>query len=156
MNIKLSRQCILRIINQSLFCILSISRFWTDFFKFSGTLLHMSSSYHPQIDRLTENMNRIVEQYLHAFVDDKPSYLYVFFLGQSTTTILRSILLKSLLIEASDTILTDREALLSKLRKNMLKAQLQMKAMADKHRRDKLPSPFPSTTSCQRGIMVHI
>lgn len=41
-----------------------ISRFWSDLFKFSGTLLRMSSSYHPQTDGQTEVMNRTVEQYL--------------------------------------------------------------------------------------------
>lgn len=50
-----------------------ISRFLSDLFKFSGTLLRMSSSYHPQTDGQTEVMNRNVEQYLHAFVHDKLS-----------------------------------------------------------------------------------
>jgi len=50
-----------------------ISHFWTDLFKFSGTLLRMSSSYHPQTDGQTEVMNRTVEQYLRTFVHDKPS-----------------------------------------------------------------------------------
>lgn len=50
-----------------------ISRFWSYLFKFSGTLLRMSSSYHPQTDGQTEVMNRTIEQYLRAFVHDTPS-----------------------------------------------------------------------------------
>ncbi|MCI21501.1 protein FAR1-RELATED SEQUENCE 5-like, partial [Trifolium medium] len=38
-----------------------ISRFWTELFKHSGTLLRMSSSYHPQTDGQTEVMNRTIE-----------------------------------------------------------------------------------------------
>jgi hypothetical protein len=50
-----------------------ISKFWKDLFKFSGTLLRMSSSYHPQTDGQTEVMNRTIEQYLRAFAHAKPS-----------------------------------------------------------------------------------
>ena len=39
-----------------------ISKFWADLFKFSGTLLRMSSSYHPQTDGQTEVTNRTIEQ----------------------------------------------------------------------------------------------
>ncbi|MCH81104.1 hypothetical protein A2U01_0001883 [Trifolium medium] len=53
-----------------------ISRFWSDLFKFSGTLLRMSSSYHPQTEGQTEVMNRTVEQYLRAFVHEKPSHWF--------------------------------------------------------------------------------
>ena len=53
-----------------------ISHFWSDLFKFSGTLLRMSSSYHPQTDDQTEVMNRMVEQYLRAYVHDKPSHWF--------------------------------------------------------------------------------
>ncbi|WVY94257.1 hypothetical protein V8G54_033345 [Vigna mungo] len=51
-------------------------RFWLDLFKFSGTLLRMSSSYHPQTDGQTEVMNRTIEQYLRAFVHDKPQHWF--------------------------------------------------------------------------------
>jgi hypothetical protein len=39
-----------------------ISKFWRDLFKFSGTFLRMSSSYHQQMDGQTEVMNRTIEQ----------------------------------------------------------------------------------------------
>lgn len=35
-----------------------ISHFWHEFFKMSGTKLNMSSSYHPEIDRKSEVINR--------------------------------------------------------------------------------------------------
>ncbi|MCI22963.1 ROOT HAIR defective 3 GTP-binding family protein [Trifolium medium] len=50
-----------------------VSKFWADLFKFSGTLLRMSSSYHPQTDGQTEVTNRTIEQYLRAFVHAKPN-----------------------------------------------------------------------------------
>lgn len=50
-----------------------ISKFRADLFKFSGTLLRMSSSYHPETDGQTEVTNRTIDQYLRAFVHDRPS-----------------------------------------------------------------------------------
>lgn len=47
---------------------LFISHFWQELFKLSGTKLCMSSAYHPLSDGPTEAMNRIIEQYLRAFV----------------------------------------------------------------------------------------
>jgi len=41
-----------------------ISHFWREFFKMSGTTLHMSSAYHPQTDGQSEVVNKCVEQYL--------------------------------------------------------------------------------------------
>src|SRR4051812_29820417 len=38
-----------------------IIRFWKDLFTFSGTLLRMSSAYHPQTGGQIEVMNRTVE-----------------------------------------------------------------------------------------------
>lgn len=52
---------------------LFISRFWQELFHASGTLLHMSSSYHPQSDGQTEVLNRVTKQYLRAFVHHRPS-----------------------------------------------------------------------------------
>lgn len=50
-----------------------ISRFLQELFRLSGTLLRMSFSYHPQIDGQTEVLNRIIEQYLRAFIHRRPS-----------------------------------------------------------------------------------
>lgn len=40
---------------------LFISRFWRELFRLSGIRLRMSSTYHPQTDRKSEVLNRIVE-----------------------------------------------------------------------------------------------
>jgi len=47
---------------------LFVSKFWQDLFWLSGTLLRMSSAYHPQSDGQAEVLNRVIEQYLRAFV----------------------------------------------------------------------------------------
>ena len=52
---------------------LFISGFWQELFKLSGTHLRMSSAYHPQSDGQTEVMNRVIEQYLRAFVHRRPA-----------------------------------------------------------------------------------
>ena len=49
-----------------------ISHFWREFFKMSGTELHMSSAYHPQTDGQSEVVNRCVKQYLRYFVSQQP------------------------------------------------------------------------------------
>ena len=49
-----------------------LSTFWKNLFALSGTKLAMSSAYHPQIDGQTEVVNRGLEQYLDAFVQDNP------------------------------------------------------------------------------------
>lgn len=46
--------------------------FWRELFKLQGTELTMSSAYHPQFDGQTEVINRSLEQYLQAFVSDRP------------------------------------------------------------------------------------
>lgn len=44
------------------------SHFWQQLFKSMGTRLTMSTSYHPQIERL----NRCLETYLRAMVSPQP------------------------------------------------------------------------------------
>ena len=46
------------------------SHFWRALWKLSGTRLAMSTSYHPQTDGQTENVNRVVQDILRAFVSD--------------------------------------------------------------------------------------
>ena len=46
------------------------SHFWTALWKLSGTKLSMSSSYHPQTDGQTENVNRVVQNILRSIADD--------------------------------------------------------------------------------------
>ncbi|KAK0608302.1 hypothetical protein LWI29_028621 [Acer saccharum] len=49
-----------------------VSLFWQTLFKLQGTVLKMSSSYHPQTDGQTEVVNRTLEQYLRCFTSDQP------------------------------------------------------------------------------------
>lgn len=44
------------------------SKFWTELFKFIGTRLLMSMSYHPQIDWQTKRVNALLEDYLRHIV----------------------------------------------------------------------------------------
>jgi hypothetical protein len=46
------------------------SNFWKALWKLSGTKLTMSSSYHPQTDGQTENVNRAVQDILRAYVKE--------------------------------------------------------------------------------------
>ncbi|MCH93906.1 retrotransposon protein, partial [Trifolium medium] len=103
-------------------------------------------------------MNRTVEQYLRAFVHAKPSqwapllpwveYHYntsvhtasgftpfQVIYGKSPPTI-PSYITGSSPVDACDAVLTSRDELMRLLRKNLTKAQVQMKVAADKHRRD--------------------
>jgi len=55
------------------------SSFWLYLFKLQGTLLRMSSAYHPQTDGQSKALNKCLEMYLHCFVSENPS-LWVSFL----------------------------------------------------------------------------
>ncbi|CAJ2630725.1 unnamed protein product [Trifolium pratense] len=135
-----------------------ISRFWADLFRFSGTLLRMSSSYHPQTDGQTEVTNRTIEQYLRSFVHARPSQWFRFLpwaefhyntsfhsaagmtpyqviYGKIPPTI-PSYIEGSSSVNACDDMLNSREEILALLRRNLAKAQARMKANADSHRRE--------------------
>ncbi|GJW93602.1 ty3-gypsy retrotransposon protein [Tanacetum coccineum] len=51
-----------------------LSKFWTQLFQLSGTQLNHSTTYHPQIDRKIEVVNRGLEQYLRAMVSNHPQH----------------------------------------------------------------------------------
>ena len=118
----------------------------------------MSTTYHPQTDGQTEVMNRVIEQYLRAFVHDKPSTWGRFLMwaewsyntsvhsatgmspykvtfGKKPPNIPQYVAGNSN-IDAVDTWLTDRDSMFKILQNKLLKAQQHMKELADKHRRE--------------------
>lgn len=48
------------------------SAFWQEIFRVQGTILNLSSAYHPETDGQTEMTNKSLEHYLRSFVGDKP------------------------------------------------------------------------------------
>lgn len=135
-----------------------MSRFWSDLFKFSGTLLRMSSSYHPQFDGQTEVMNSTIEQYLRAFVHETPQHWFKFLpwaefhyntsvhsgselppfqiiFGKPPPSI-PEYLAGTSQVASCDSLLSSREDVISLLRQNLLKAQKRMKKNEDLKRRE--------------------
>lgn len=47
--------------------------YWKTLFKLGGTKLRFSNAYHPHSNGQTEVLNRYLQQYLFAFVHEKPS-----------------------------------------------------------------------------------
>ncbi|WVZ00696.1 hypothetical protein V8G54_026765 [Vigna mungo] len=127
-----------------------ISRFWCDLFKFNGTLLRMSSSYHPQTDGQTEVMNRTIHQKPSLWFKYLPwaeyHYNTSWHFGSGVTPFevvygkspssLPSYIEGTSSNAGCDVVLSSREEILSLLRRNLLKAQSRMKKQADSKRRE--------------------
>ena len=116
----------------------------------------MSSAYHPHFDGQTKVVNRSLEQYLRAFVGDRPhswaSWLYLaeFWFNTNYHTSTKMSPFEALYgfpppkvldyvaglarVAAVDTVLHDRSVLLNLLKQNLVAAQARMKAQADLHR----------------------
>jgi len=136
---------------------LFVSRFWQDLFALSGTKLRLSSSYHPQTDGQTEVANRIIEQYLRAFVHRKPASWGQFLLWaewsyntscHSDTGVtpfeiiygrkplaIPEYLGGAAAVTEVDEMLRQREEFLQLLRRKLLKVEQKMKLTADARRR---------------------
>ncbi|KAL2973409.1 hypothetical protein AAZX31_14G043900 [Glycine max] len=137
---------------------LFISHFWQDLFRLSGTVLRMSSAYHPQTDGQTEVLNRVIEQYLRAFVHGRPknwgrfipwvewshnsswsvgsgSTPYEITYGRKPFTF-PDYLLGTSRLDAVEEFLVDRDTTFQSIRKKLIKAQDAMKMYADQNRRE--------------------
>lgn len=137
---------------------LSVSKFWQELFRLSGTKLRMSLAYHPQSDGQTKVINTVIEQYLCAFVHHKLATWGKFLVWAewSYNTLVHSAigvspfevtsrrkppsipqyLTGSSPVAVVDDMLTSREAIFVSLRKKLLKVQAQIKTIADNHMRD--------------------
>ena len=137
---------------------LFVSNFWRELFSLSGMKLRLSSAYHPQSDGQTEVANRIIEQYLRAFVHRKPSLWGRYLLWaewsyntscHSTTSVspfevtfdkkppnFPHYITGTTKVDAVDDMLSQKEAMFPLLRQKLTKAQTRMKEMEDKHRRE--------------------
>ncbi|PKA48998.1 hypothetical protein AXF42_Ash019536 [Apostasia shenzhenica] len=135
-----------------------MSHFWKELFRLSGTKLHFSTSYHPKTDGQIEVTNRGLEQYLRCFTMEAPTtwlkYLpwaefsynssYHSAIGLSPFQVVYGRLPPpihpyendSTPIEAVDTLLLQRDAMLRQLKENLHRTKHRMKQQADKKRRD--------------------
>ncbi|RZB46923.1 Leucine aminopeptidase 1 isoform B [Glycine soja] len=135
---------------------LFISRFWQDLFHASGTLLRMSSPYHPKTDGQIEVLNRVIEQYLRAFVH-RPSFWgnllpwvewshntswnvgtgatpYEVTFGRKPFNFAEYISGSSK-VDAVEEMMIDRDTTFQAIRSKLFKAQAAMKSQADNKRR---------------------
>lgn len=132
--------------------------FWRELFRLSGTRLRMSTAYHPQSDDQTEVMNRILEQYLRAFVHEQSANWYRYFTlaeWSYNTSLHSSAGLTPFEIvygkppptlahylqgtspnEAVDSMITSRQEIHHKLQRRLTKAQDNMKKLANTKRWD--------------------
>ncbi|KAL6541589.1 hypothetical protein OROGR_011075 [Orobanche gracilis] len=134
-----------------------LSSFWREIFKLAGTTLKHSTSYHPQTDGQTEVANRCLETYLRCFVGPKPktwlNWLhwaefwfnsnynvsagmtpFQALYGRDPPLLIKGCTIPSKLDDVNQ-LVQQRDDLLAELKQNLLKAQDQMRAQANKHRR---------------------
>jgi len=136
-----------------------VSKFWKEIFKLSGTTLAFSSAYHPESDRQTEVVNRILQTYLQCYACDDPkrwlNYLHIaeFWYNTSYQSSIRmtpfealygrsppsvtSYISGSAQIAAVDDTLTRRMQLSRLLKENLTKGQQRMTSLANGHRLDR-------------------
>lgn len=136
---------------------LFINNFWHELFQLSGMKLCMSTSYHPETSGQTDVLNRVLEQYLQAFVHDKPTQWFKFltlakwsyntFVHTGTRLLPFKVtygkppplipfyLWGSSLVELVDSLLTTRATLHEQLQRWLAKTQAAMKHFANTHRR---------------------
>lgn len=134
-----------------------VGNFWRELFQFSGTQLRVSSAYHPQSDGQTEVMNRIIEQYLRAFVHRKPQtwgklLLWVEWSHNTSWNVATGTtpyditfelkpfnfldyITRSSKLDAVEEMLKDRDETFQIIQKKLLKAQTTMKHFADAKRK---------------------
>lgn len=135
-----------------------LSAFWRNLFCLSRTKLRFSTAYHPQSDGQTEVINRVLEQYLRAYVHDNPrqwshflslvEYSYNTSVHSGTSLSPFEVMFGkpppalplygagTSPIEAVNTILSSRETIHSTLTRRLQKYQANMKRIADAHCRD--------------------
>lgn len=135
-----------------------ISHFWREFFKLSGTKLHMSSSYHPETDGQSEVVNRCLEQYLRCFASQQPRKWSLYLPWAEfwyNTTFHVSIGMTPFLalygrpppsiphydtgasaIQEADQMLASRDEILQQLKVNLSRSINHMKQKADAKRKD--------------------
>ncbi|WCJ33627.1 Transposon Tf2-6 polyprotein [Euphorbia peplus] len=134
-----------------------VSQFWQELFKLQGTQLRMSSSYHPETDGQTEVINRCLESYLRCFAVEQPrlwsSWIpwaefwynttfhsstgvtpFEIVYGRQPPTIVQ-FFPGEVKVESVRQELQSRDEALRQLKVHLHRAQEQMKAQADKHRR---------------------
>jgi hypothetical protein len=106
------------------------SRFWQEFFKLAKVTLQMSSSYHPQ----TERVNQCLKTYLHCFVLVPSNGLSGWPLLNFGTT---QVTIQLWVIPLSKCcILKSQDILSALIKQHLLRAQDRMKQQADKKRSD--------------------
>ncbi|KAA3472890.1 reverse transcriptase [Gossypium australe] len=115
-----------------------VSHFWQDLFKKVGTKLHLSITYHPEIDGKTKVLNRCLEaewwynSTFHSAIQCTP---YEALYGQSPP--LHTPYLAGMsLVATMDRSLQCREAARQLLKFYLRKSQDRMRQQADKHRTD--------------------